>query len=48
MAMVKARVKNKNAINGMDVINENIFFIGKVSINALKIVHFRNMAKKSS
>jgi hypothetical protein len=46
MPMENARIKNKNAINGMEVRNAYIFFIGKVSINGLKIVHFGNMAKK--
>jgi hypothetical protein len=44
--MENARIKNKNAIKGMEVRNAYIFFIGKVSINGLKIVHFGNMAKK--
>jgi hypothetical protein len=46
MPMENARIKNKNAINGMEVRNANIFFIGTVSINGLKIVHFSNIPKK--
>jgi hypothetical protein len=47
MAMENARINNKNAMNGMEVRNEYIFFIGKVSITGLKIVHFGNIAKKA-
>lgn len=46
MPIENARIKNKNAIKGMEVRNAYIFFIGKVSINGLKIVHFANIAKK--
>ena len=33
-------------MNGMEVKNKYVFFIGTVSINAMKIVDFANMAKK--
>jgi len=45
MAIEKASVKNKNAINGNEVMNRYIFFISTVTFKALKIVHFAHMAK---